>query len=97
MSTLALSLSQPKLLLPLVFLSFSICIHREARDAFTCLQYKMRENKMADHRKSCLRAKLPPIPVMSVTNRYAATMEMSISIVDVRVRIDLDCLYHQFA
>ena len=43
--------------------------------------------KMADHSKSCLRQKLPQMRVVSVTNRYAATTETSISIVDILRRV----------
>ena len=49
-----------------------------------CLQYKMHINKMADHRKSCLRPKLSWIWVVSVANGYAAAIQMPVSIVDQR-------------
>ena len=39
---------------------------------------------MADPKKSRLRRKLPRIPVVSVTNGYAVTIETSIAIVDVQ-------------
>ena len=52
-----------------------------------CLQCKMYENKMADHRKSCLRPKLLQIRVVSVANGYAATIQTSISIADIQRRV----------
>ena len=51
-----------------------------------CLQYRMYENKMADHRKSFLRPKLSRIRVVSVANGYAATIQTSISIADIQRR-----------
>ena len=52
-----------------------------------CLQYKMYQNKVADHRKSCLRPKLPRIRVVLVANGYAATIQTLISIADIQRRV----------
>ena len=50
-------------------------------------QYIIYENKMVDHRKSCLRQKLLRIPVVLVSNGYTATIKTSNSTVDVQCRI----------
>ena len=47
----------------------------------------MYENKMAEHRKSCLGQKLLQIGVVSVANGYTATIQMSISIIGVQHRV----------
>ena len=52
------------------------------------LSYNIKMYEMVDHRKSRLRPKLPALPGVSVTNGYAATIEASISIVDVQCRVE---------